>query len=207
MVTDPSDRQTRKLSQLQSHKRLGEGGRLGPFSKALRRQLAAELIASCPEASLFAIAEVAGISPLAVRNVRARLRRGKDPVRASASESKELEAFRRRRSKLLQPTSAGRGELADVSPVLITTLSKDPTLSSTTAGRELLGWLHTGAVNSTDRQKILESVPDHCLDHLIKLARRCSANWKTIADDLELRRASFTTPEESVAGRSAPHGV
>jgi hypothetical protein len=53
----------------------------------------------------------------------------------------------------------------------------------------VLRWLHLHAVNAVDTAKIVESVPDHCVDYLVNLASRCSSNWAQIAHELA-RRAS-----------------
>lgn len=168
----------------QLHSRLGKDGRVRPLNAAAGRQLAADLISSRPDASLREIAEAVGISPSTVRDVRARLRQGEDPVPAPGG--KKRNASRRGRPKPSPTTYANTGEPADVNPVLLA-LCKDPTLRMNDAGRELLRWLHQHAVNSADSQKIPDSVPDHCVDHLIEVARRCSANWAKIAHDWATR--------------------
>jgi len=167
-----------------SHDRLGKDGRIRPLNAAAGRQLAAELISARPNASLREIAEAAGISPSTVRDVRARLRRGSDP--APAPEAKKRDASGGGRPKPSPPTCANAGEPADVNPVLLA-LSKDPALRMNAAGRDLLRWLHQHAVNSVDSQKIAPSVPDHCVDQLVELALRCSANWAKIAQHLAMR--------------------
>jgi hypothetical protein len=73
-------------------------------------------------------------------------------------------------------------EAAAVAP-LLRALSNDPALRMNDGGRELLRWLHHHAVSSTDSQKIADFVPGHCYQQLVELARRCSANWASIADD------------------------
>lgn len=161
-------------------KRVGRDGRVRPLSAAVGRQLAANYIASRPDASLREIADAVGISPGTVRDVRARLRLGEDPVATSAVHHNNP----RRRGGVTDPrmNMADGVEAADVNPVLLT-LSKDPTLRMNAAGRELLRWLHLHAVNSIDNAKIMDCVPDHCVEHLVELAARCSANWARIAHD------------------------
>ena len=158
--------------------RLGKDGRVRPLNAAAGRQLAAELITKRPEASLREIAKAAGISASTVRDVRARLRLGQSPILTSNAEKRD--ASRAISTKTPRTGDANTSEPADTSPVL-SALSKDPALRMNADGRELLRWLHQHAVNSVDSQQIPESVPDHCLDHLVELARRCSANWAGIA--------------------------
>ncbi|MEU0118075.1 ParB N-terminal domain-containing protein [Streptomyces bobili] len=60
--------------------RLGRDGRLRPVDSSAGRLLAARLVREMPDASLRDISARAGISPGTVRDVRARLSRGEDPV-------------------------------------------------------------------------------------------------------------------------------
>lgn len=163
------------------HKRLGRDGRLRPLDASAGRLLAAELLTSRPGASLREIAAEAGVSPGTVRDVRARLNRGDNPVPNAGDRAGGRPAG----GKPTRSTSANE-QAADVTPVLMT-LSKDPALRMNAAGRELLRWLHLHAVNTVDSHKIVEFVPDHCVGHLVELASRCAANWTLIAQDLEQR--------------------
>jgi hypothetical protein len=166
-------RATEERQQL--HGRLGKDGRIRPLNATVGRQVAAELISSRPNASLREIAQAAGISPSTVRDVRARLSRGEDPVVAP-----ERVTPRRGQSKPRRRASTIPDEPADIKPILLA-LSNDPALRMNAAGRELLRWLHIHAVNGADNQRIPASVPQHCHDHLVELARRCAANWAFIA--------------------------
>ncbi|WP_164382198.1 ParB N-terminal domain-containing protein [Streptomyces sp. OM5714] len=64
--------------------RMGRDGRIRPVDGSAGRLRAARLVAEEPEASLRDVARRAGISPGTVRDVRARLSRGEDPVPGSA---------------------------------------------------------------------------------------------------------------------------
>jgi hypothetical protein len=145
------------------------------------RQLAADYLACHPEASLREIAAAVGISPGTARDVRTRLSRGDDPVPTAAVENRDMH----RRLGFTQPrsTSIDLSHPADVNPVLAM-LFKDPALRMNDTGRELLRWLQLHAVNSIDIAKVVETVPDYCVEHLVQLATRCSANWARIAHDL-----------------------
>ena len=165
----------------QLHKRLGKDGRLRPLNATTGRRLAAELLAASPDASLREIAAAVGVSPGTVRDVRARLSRGEDPV-PTGVEPGGARRRAQRRAPHVQPNSAP----ADLIPVLMT-LSKDPALRMNAAGRELLRWLHAHAVNAVDSAKIVQFAPGHCVEHLVEFASRCSANWALIAADLEHR--------------------
>jgi uncharacterized protein YerC len=185
----------------QSHDRLGRDGRVRPLNAAAGRQMAAQLIGSRPDASLRQIAQATGLSPSTVRDVRARLKRGEDPVTGPDSskphQSKPLvdkrEPVPRGRPKPAT-TAVTAVESSAVTPVL-RALSNDPALRMNADGRELLRWLHHHAVSSNDSEKIADSVPGHCYQQLVELARRCSANWASIADDWAQRAHTDRVPD------------
>jgi transposase-like protein len=164
---------------LQLHKRLGKDGRLRPLDASAGRRLAAEMLASTPDASLREVASAVGVSPGTVRDVRERLRRGDDPVPTGA-----ITGGARRRAQRKALCLEANSAPSDLMSVL-GTLSKDPALRMNAAGRELLRWLHAHAVNTVDSAKIVQFAPGHCVDHLVEFASRCSANWALIAADLE----------------------
>lgn len=165
----------------QLDKRLGKDGRLRPLNASAGRRRAAELLASTPDASLRVIAAAAGISPGTVRDVRARLNRGDDPVPSGVGPGEARSRTHRKAPRL--PVNSEPSDLMSV----LTILSKDPALRMNAAGRGLLRWLHAHAVNTVDSAKIVQFAPGHCIEHLIEFASRCSANWALIAADLEQR--------------------
>ena len=114
-----------------------------------------------------------------MRDVRARLRRGDDPVPTGVGPSGARGRAQRKTARVQDNSTP-----ADLIPVLAT-LSKDPALRMNAAGRELLRWLHSHAVNTVDSAKIVQFAPGHCIEHLVEFANRCSANWALIAFDLE----------------------
>jgi uncharacterized protein YerC len=165
--------------------RLGKDGRLRPINSAAGRQLAAKFLALEPGAALRDIAEAVGISPATVSDVKARLRRGEDPVPVTLRRKDDICQV----PVPKQPRTKTDSFVVDVVPVL-QTLAKDPALCMRGEGRDLLRWLHLHAVNRADGSKIPLSLPNHCIHHIIELARRCSANWEKIASDLEQRYES-----------------
>jgi hypothetical protein len=193
----------------QSHDRLGRDGRVRPLNAAAGRQLAAQLIGSWPDASLREIAQATGISASTVRDVRARVLRGEDPVTGSddskphqpkpvGGEREPARRGRHRPSPMPAVTPAVTTvEPSAVAPVL-RALSNDPALRMNDGGRELLRWLHHHAVSSTDTQKIADFVPGHCYQQLVEVARRCSANWAYIADDWARRAHIDRAPDIGV---------
>ncbi len=193
-----------------SHDRLGRDGRVRPLNAAAGRQLAAQLIGSRPGASLREIAQATGISASTVRDVRARVLRGEDPVIASDDaipHRSEPPAggrapARRGRAKPPRPPAVAPAvttlESSAVAP-LLRALSNDPALRMNDGGRELLRWLHHHAVSSTDSQIIANFVPGHCYQQLVEVARRCAANWACIADDWARRAQIDRAPDIGAA--------
>lgn len=183
------------------HKRMGKDGKLRPLNAAAGRRLAAELISWHPEASLREIANVAGVSPGTVRDVRVRLACGEDPV-----PSPERRRSRSNSRKRVRPQRLDACAPADVSGVL-NTLSKDPALRMNAAGRDLLRWLYLHAVYPIDSDRVAQFVPDHCIQHIAEVAHRCSANWRLIAEKLVERLADAALDDREAVGterRSAP---
>lgn len=162
----------------QLHNRIGKDGRLRPINATAGRKVAAEILRARPQASLREVAAEACISPGTVRDVRDRLERGLHPVSADSLETSKRDRKGRKKGVVTDSFSA-----ADVTPVLVS-LSKDPALRMNAAGRGLLRWLHGHAVNTVDSTTLTECVPEHCVDQLVELATRCSANWAKIAADL-----------------------
>lgn len=174
--------------------RLGRDGRVRPVSAASGRQLAAELIAANPAASLRDIAEQAGISPGTVRDVRVRLQRGDDPV-----PSREKAAPPAHKAPSSGSLQTNRPKAADVNAVLAT-LTRDPALRMNARGRELLRWLHSHAVSGVDGDRIRDLAPHHSIEHLIEFATRSAANWAYIAAYLAEYRG-MPTAGEDIAGQ------
>ncbi len=83
--------------------RLGRDGRVRPLNASHGRLRAAQLITEMPNASLRQIAQLSGISPGTVRDVRARLGRGEDPVPAALKQAGSVASFP-------SPSSAGTEE-------------------------------------------------------------------------------------------------
>jgi ParB-like chromosome segregation protein Spo0J len=164
----------------QLHERLGKDGRIRPLNAAAGRQLASELLSRRPNAPLREIAEAAGISTGTVRDVRARLWRGDDPVPARRRRNGSCAGNRGKPNH--SPVREAPAP-ADVQP-LMAWLARDPALRMSRDGRELIRWLHVHAVETIDVDQIATSIPGHCFENLIELANRCSANWARIAHDL-----------------------
>ena len=160
--------------------RLGRDGRRRPRNPAAVRGVVAELLTANPGASLREIAATAGVSPGTVRNVKARLSQGEEVIPGhpgpfvNPGQHDQLSAA----DFDNQPNAVG---------AVLSKLSKDPALRMNAAGRKLLHWLHTHAIDPVESAAVANLTPDHCVDHRVELATRCSTNWAQIADELRQR--------------------
>jgi len=152
--------------------RVGQDGRSRPNDGASGRQRASELLAQNPNASVREIAKKAGISVGTASDVRARLRRGEPAMTAQQQAGRKLRLAAKTRQ--VSP---------DRNRVLLS-LSKDPSLRFSNAGRRLLRLL-AGTPGSVEQiAEIADKVPEHCRTMVIDMARECAAAWQHLADQL-----------------------
>ncbi|GIF12716.1 ParB/RepB/Spo0J family partition protein [Actinoplanes teichomyceticus] len=152
--------------------RIGRDGRVRPARPGADRLLVEELITQHPHASLRDLARRAGVSPNTVRNARLRMiHRGPGTDRPAGA-----------------PGAEGAPAGQDFAPddVVLTNLSRDPSLRYTETGRTLLRLLHQHLGTSLDGQ-VVESLPPHCLPLVSKVARSVAMQWKQFAEIAEGR--------------------
>ncbi|MGW4533725.1 ParB/RepB/Spo0J family partition protein [Nocardia sp. NPDC004340] len=147
--------------------RLGRDGKVRPVDTAAGRARASRLLAARPDASLREIASAAGISPATVRDVRARLDRGEDPVPSRA----------RRTPKPVQVRGQTAGDL-------LRAMYRDPSLRMSGSGRSLLRLLSSPLLDERTRERLVMTVPPHCADLVAQVALECAAGWRKFADEL-----------------------
>lgn len=166
-------------------RRVGRDGRVRPLSTVDSRRLASELITLNPESSSREIARMAGISPSTVRDVRARLRRGEDPVpiRQRAGNQGERPTPERRiqeRIKSVQSFEC-RDEILDK-------LSRDPSVRMTEHGRAMLRWLNSQSQQvDKDWGAVASQVPEHCMCLVADLACSIAGSWLEFASEMRSR--------------------
>ncbi|GGN15709.1 hypothetical protein GCM10011609_65420 [Lentzea pudingi] len=167
-------RSTAQTSQLNA--RVGKDGRIRPDDGDEGRRKASEFITQNPTASLRTIARAAGISPATVKDVRARLARGEAPE--------------------VQPRKAAIPGAVPSSTVetieLLTRLKRDPSLRFAEHGRALIRSLDCCPLNTKQLDELLQAVPPHQRDTLVRLARECASAWQTFADRLTHEPGSKT---------------
>ncbi len=157
--------------------RIGRDGRVRPVDSSEGRRVAGRLIADNPEASLREIAGKSGISPGTVRDVRARIRRGEDPVPPKRS------------ARPRKPSSGGednvRSLTADDPAAVFRMLYRDPSLRLTENGRLLLRLLEVHTLGGEQWEKIIISLPPHCIGSVSAAAVACAEAWQDFATRIE----------------------
>ena len=150
--------------------RVGRDGRARPVDPARGRRIAGELLARQPDASLRAVARQAGVSPETVRDVRMRLLRDEDPVPHQA------------RAREQEPTD-------DLSGVL-RHLKSDPSVRHSDGGRQLIRFLEVAVAASAERGLLVDSVPEHWKNEVVRTMRECAGVLSECADRLAQRTAA-----------------
>ncbi|TDV48700.1 ParB/RepB/Spo0J family partition protein [Actinophytocola oryzae] len=164
---------TTELPEL--HSRIGRDGRTRPLSTAAGREAARLYLEDNPDASLREVARVAGIAPGTVRDVRARLRRGDDPI------PPKVRAGEQRGTR----SPAVAAEMADVEVTSsLRVLRSDPVLRFSEHGRWLLRALGEGMSNA-DWEEAAAAVPGHLAGLVVGLARENSRRWAEFAEALD----------------------
>lgn len=185
--------------------RRGRDGRIRPLNSAVGRRIASDALAKNPEASLREIGRLAGISPATVRDVRARMGRGEDPVPRRSNNPRER-SEKDEDSPVAESTKHNRtaGTKRD-RRMLLQKLRRDPSLRFSEAGRLLLRWIDARAGGPGDWRDILEAVPPHAAYIVAELARKCSDEWLGLAVQLEqqLSGEKWSAPRATVIGRGA----
>lgn len=170
----------------QCERRVGLDGRARPLNTAQGRELAGQILAAEPEASLRTIARKAGISPATVADVRDRLLRGEDPVpprqrglvaagRDPQERSPERQGAERQGAEVRSP-----GELFEI----FEALRRDPSLRLNEVGRGILRMLDACSLIARDRRRIIANLPPHCTDQMAELMSGYSGLWQMFADEL-----------------------
>ncbi|QLQ40521.2 ParB/RepB/Spo0J family partition protein [Micromonospora robiginosa] len=163
----------------QPQARTGRDGRIRPLDNAIGRLRAAAVIKERPDASLREVAREVGVSPSTVRDVRARLQRGDDPVPGNrvAGAPRPVPAT----------TVEGLPEVAMAD--MLEGLRNDPSLRFSESGRNLLRWIQSRAVRPEERVGVADQVPTNYAGTVAELARGCADEWLQLADALEEKRS------------------
>jgi transposase len=178
--------------------RIGRDGRRRPLDSADARRVASHAMAVRPDASLREIAQLAGISPATVRDVRERMRRGDDPVplrprsrRPASGEPPRAVPTETTPTSLDTAAAEDPGDeesdQADGAELkaLLASLSKDPSLRYNARGRKLLRVLFAQAGGLEACQRMVQDLPPHSRYLIVQIARSCADEWLDFAAQLQ----------------------
>ncbi|TQL19175.1 ParB-like chromosome segregation protein Spo0J [Streptomyces sp. SLBN-134] len=174
--------------------RVGRDGRVRPVDGAAGRRRASEVIAMRPDAPLRAIAREAGVSVGTARDVRERLRAGRDPLpvsqrgtepRPGPSAGGPAEPPRHR---------AGGSRQAPDWRSVVGSLSRDPAVRYAQNGRAFVRWVDGHVIEPVEWCELIDAVPPHWHNSMAELARSCAGAWLEFAQELEQRARTKTEP-------------
>jgi ParB-like chromosome segregation protein Spo0J len=162
----------------QLNARVGRDGRCRPADGAQRRELASQLIASNPGASLREIARKAQISPATASRVRARLKRGDTTTQAPASTGNgQVPRSEPPRRPPVRPVTRARDRALGAWH----SLRANPALRSTQHGRALVQTLGASSAIGERSEELIEAVPAYSLGALEEAAMECAQIWQDVA--------------------------
>lgn len=166
--------------------RIGRDGRLRPIDSQAGRLRAREFLFERPNASARSIAKEVGVSAATVLDVQRRVAAGQDvlPSQVRDTNTKRTTGTV---NAVISDNSSQRlpHKLIFNESVALDALSKDPSMRLNSWGRFLLRWMIISRDGSTASDRIINSVPNHCIDTVAKLANAYSDLWKEIAKKLQ----------------------
>lgn len=160
--------------------RVGRDGKVRPLDTAPGRQLAGDIMAERPGASVREVARETGLSLSTVQDVRKRLSQGEDPVPE------------RQRGRKSIVTSAGPAAVlsAPIEPSkVLAVVKRDPSLRFSELGRTILRLLDSHSIPEEAWVRLAESVPPHTVAAVASIARSCAVSWTRFAEQVESRHA------------------
>ncbi|HET9893924.1 MAG TPA: ParB/RepB/Spo0J family partition protein [Streptosporangiaceae bacterium] len=175
---------------LQVDVRIGQNGRVRPLDAAAGRRRAAELLTARPGASLRQVAAAAGISPETVRDVRARLLHGIDPLpprqrRDERGADTRLPVHSRETTS--QALTCTTGNLA----VIVRKLSRDPALRSSQTTVGLIRLLAVHPSDPAQWRQLAVAVPRRWAAPVAAAATECARAWHIFAGELDQRAKAW----------------
>lgn len=175
-------------------KRLGRDGKRHPISAAEGRKRAAEYLAIHPDASLREVAREADVSLGTVHDVRARLRRGADPMVAARRvatgkpQGQDPVADMAQDQPLPDNTTSllarRRNSLPPTWAAISPKLANDPCIRYTESGRAFLRWMAMHVMHPGEWKEFSETVPPHWAGEIGLIADSVADSWREFADHL-----------------------
>ncbi|KES08654.1 hypothetical protein BU52_00985 [Streptomyces toyocaensis] len=174
--------------------RVGRDGRARPVDAAAGRRRASEVIAMQPDAPLRAIAREAGISVGTARDVRERLRAGRDPVPDSQrGPAREPVPSAGGPAESPRPSAGSIRQGPDWRSV-VGSLSRDPAVRYAQNGRAFVRWVDGHVIEPVEWCELIDAVPPHWRNSMAELARSCAGAWLEFAQELEQRARTTSGP-------------
>jgi ParB-like chromosome segregation protein Spo0J len=181
----------------QFSKRLGRDGKRRPVANAEGRRRAVDYITARPDASLREVAREADVSLGTVHDVRARMRRGLDPLAVGARRPSD-----RRAAEIPADAPAGRPQPGDIAslrdtrcgpqqqtwPTVSAKLANDPSLKYTEGGRNFIRWMATHILRGSEWKEFIDAIPPHWLKEVSLVAENASGEWRDFAEQLKRRQ-------------------
>jgi ParB-like chromosome segregation protein Spo0J len=170
--------------------RIGRDGRARPMNCADGRRRASQILAEEPTCPLRTVAETAGVSLGTAHDVRERIRRGDDPATLQRGRTAPATRSALPHSPIIATSDRDPRSILEA-------LKKDPSLKFTDAGRYVLRWLCSHALEPQDWEVLLPKVPAHSTQLVAELARSTADAWRDLAHELE-QRSHRETPHSAV---------
>ncbi|MEU6992993.1 ParB/RepB/Spo0J family partition protein [Streptomyces sp. NPDC046465] len=192
--------------------RIGRDGRTRPVNSSGARAATGEFIRTHPDATLRQIAGAAGVSRSTARDVRRKLEQDDLDLpqpRPSRQDAPDLTPGTAVPAQVVtghttttsvsarvapDPVAVegavapgASGAAAPVAADLIPILKRDPSIRFTDSGRLLLRLLDAATLPPDEWDRLIESVPAHCVDMVANVARACGEVWLNVAHEVDSR--------------------
>lgn len=178
-------------------KRLGRDGKRRPVSSAEGRLRAAEYITARPEAPLREVARETNVSLGTVQDVRARMRRGVDPVIGNRQKvhlegvpnpparpvvaHPEVPASRFPTREIRESQSANWAAISYK-------LANDPSLKYSEGGKTFFRWMAKHAMQKGEWREFFDAIPPHWQKDVSLIAENIRDEWGAFAEQLRSRQ-------------------
>lgn len=171
--------------------RIGRDGRVRPVSAASGRERARQILLRDPTSSLRTVSAAAGVSPGTVRAVRMQMTGQATAVLPEQRAASPRHNPDPRRVRGAAPQGAG----LDRTGAMLRALRSDPSLRFTESGRLLLSVLAVAAMDGHTRERLVDDLPDHCVEFVAALAEASGQAWRELAERLAERRCAAADSE------------
>jgi ParB-like chromosome segregation protein Spo0J len=180
-------------------KRLGRDGKRRPVTGSEGRKRAVEYITARPDASLREIAREADVSLGTVQDVRARMRRGVDPLTTGGSRPSLKQVATPKEpaapanwpphGDVISSREMRRNAQQLTWSAIADKLANDPSLKYTEGGRTFIRWMTLHVMHAGEWTEFVDAVPPHWLRDVSLIAAGVSEEWRKFAEQLRSRQS------------------